>query len=451
MLPGEDKTKERLINEVTVLRQRITELEALEAKRKQAKELVRIEKRRAEEYLKIAGVMLTTVSADENITLMNKKGCEILGYKEGELVGKNWFDTLVPERMKDEIRGVFRTLMAGNIEPVEYYENPLLTKDGEERLIAFHNTVIREPNGQIVGVLFSAEDITERKQAEEALRESEERYRALINLGGEVGEAVIMVEDTEEVVGIQTFVSDEWSRITGYSTKELLGMSFFDLVHPKDRAACLERHHRRKQGSVPGLYEISIVRKNGTEVPIEITAAVTTYKGKPANVGYIREITERKQMEEALRESEERYRDLLENANDLIQSVAPDGHFLYVNETWRNVLGYSEKEVANLTLWDIIHPDYMPHCREVFQKVISGETVSTFETVFVAKDGKLVTVEGNANCRFEGESQLLPGAFSATSPSASRWKRRRKSCNKSFLSPVDWPQLVSWPPVLPTR
>jgi len=121
-----------------------------------------------------------------------------------------------------------------------------------------------------------------------------------------------------------------------------------------------------------------------------------------ANEELRNEITERKQAEEALRESEERYRDLFENANDLIQSVTPDGHFRYVNTAWRNVLGYSKEEVANLTLWDIIHPDYINHCREIFQKVMSGETANNVEAVFVTKDGRVVPVEGSVNCRFEG-------------------------------------------------
>jgi len=150
--------------------------------RKEADEALRREKERAEGYLNIAGVILATVSADENITLLNKKGCEILGYKDGELIGKNWFDTLVPERVRDEIRDVFRTLVAGNIEPLEYYENPLLTKGGEERLIAFHITVIRDTNGQIVGVLFSAEDVTKRKRMEGRIEHLNQLLRASYNV-----------------------------------------------------------------------------------------------------------------------------------------------------------------------------------------------------------------------------------------------------------------------------
>jgi len=129
----------------------------LEEERKQAEEALKREKGRSEEYLNIAGVMLAAVSADENITLINNKGCEILGYNEGELIDGNWFDILVPERIRTEIRGVFGKIMSGDIESFEYYENPLLTKDGKERLISFHNTVIRDPNGQIVGILFSGE------------------------------------------------------------------------------------------------------------------------------------------------------------------------------------------------------------------------------------------------------------------------------------------------------
>jgi len=120
-------------------------------------------------------------------------------------------------------------------------------------------------------------DVTDRKQVEEALWESEERYRALVNLGAEVGEAVVMLQDTEEKIGQYIFVSDEWVRITGYSRKELLSMSQAELIHPRDRKTAVERHQRRMRGeSLPGLFEIIIIRKNGTEVPIELTSAFTT-------------------------------------------------------------------------------------------------------------------------------------------------------------------------------
>ncbi|MCP4703366.1 MAG: PAS domain S-box protein [candidate division Zixibacteria bacterium] len=138
--------------------------------RKNAETAIKAEKDIAQNYLNIAGVMFTVVNADETISLINKKGYEILGHKENELIGKNWFDMVVPEKSREKIRGVFARLIMGDIKPVEFYENILLTKNGNERLIAFHNTVIRDIDGKITGVLFSAEDITDRKKMEQKLQ-----------------------------------------------------------------------------------------------------------------------------------------------------------------------------------------------------------------------------------------------------------------------------------------
>jgi len=131
-----------------------------------------------------------------------------------------------------------------------------------------------------------------------------------------------------------------------------------------------------------------------------------------ANKEMRNEITERKRAEEALRESEERYRDLFENANDLIQSVNPDGRFLYVNRVWRETLGYTREEVSRLSLFDIIHPDSEAHCMEVFQRVISGGSVDRVEAAFITKDGRKIIVEGSANCRFvDGKPVATRGIF----------------------------------------
>jgi PAS domain S-box-containing protein len=153
----------------------------------------------------------------------------------------------------------------------------------------------------------------QRLWSEEERQASEERYRALLNLGAEVGEAIIMMCDTEQGEAIQIFVNDEWPRITGYSKEELLGMSFFDLVHPGSRQTSIDRHRRKMAGkSLPGLYELPIIRKDGTKAPIELTSAYTTYRGERANVAYIRDITERKRAERKLKG----YRDHLKEMVD---------------------------------------------------------------------------------------------------------------------------------------
>ncbi len=110
--------------------------------------------------------------------------------------------------------------------------------------------------------------------------------------------------------------------------------------------------------------------------------------------------------EDALLASEERFRDLFENANDIIQSIAPDGSLIYVNRAWRETLGYNEDEVHGLSLLDVIHPDSVDHCMDIFQRVMKGEKINHVEAVFLSKEGRRVTVEGSINCRFKDGTPL---------------------------------------------
>lgn len=126
----------------------------------------------------------------------------------------------------------------------------------------------------------------------------------------------------------------------------------------------------------------------------------------------IAQFIKRKQAEDALVESEERYRDLFENANDLIQSVNASGHFLYVNRAWRETLGYSEAEIANMTIFDIIHPECKQQCLQRFYRLLSGEKFEQVKCAFVTKDGQTIFLEGNINCKFvEGHPVAVRGIF----------------------------------------
>ena len=127
---------------------------------------LRREKDKVQKYLDVAGVMLVAIDADQTVTLINKKGCEILEYNEKEIIGKNWFNNFLPKRVNKEASTVFRKLMAGEVELIEYFENPVTAKSGEERFIAWHNTTLRDENGHIHATLSSGEDITERKRME---------------------------------------------------------------------------------------------------------------------------------------------------------------------------------------------------------------------------------------------------------------------------------------------
>ena len=134
---------------------------------------LREERNKAQQFLNIAGVIIVAINDEGIVSLINRKGCDVLGYKEEEIRGKNWFDLCVPERMRKERKDTLKKVMAGEKKEVEDYENSILTKSGEERIIAWHNTTLTDDKDRIIGTLSSGEDITLRKQTEEELIRSE--------------------------------------------------------------------------------------------------------------------------------------------------------------------------------------------------------------------------------------------------------------------------------------
>ena len=148
--------------------------------KRQMEEMIRKERDKAQRYLDIAGVIMEVLDKEGNILLINRKGYEILGYSKEELLGKNHFDILTPERIKAERKGIFRMLMAGETGLFEYQESILLTKSGEERIIAWHNSPLTDEKGEIIGLLSSGNDITAHRQAENKIRQQKEFLQTVI-------------------------------------------------------------------------------------------------------------------------------------------------------------------------------------------------------------------------------------------------------------------------------
>jgi PAS domain S-box-containing protein len=155
-----------------VSRKEILEGEVLERTNELEKE-----KQLAQKYLDVAGVMLVALDKTGLITMINSKGCDLLEVTAGDVLGKNWFDNYLPKEINQEVTAVFKKLIAGDIEPVEYYENVVVNSKGLELAIAFHNTVLKDEKGNTDGILFSGEDITDRKQAEAENEKLEEQLR----------------------------------------------------------------------------------------------------------------------------------------------------------------------------------------------------------------------------------------------------------------------------------
>lgn len=137
-------------------------------RRKRAEAALREERDRAQQYLDIVDVILLALDLNGKITLINRKGCSLLEWQEHELLGRDWFDTCLPASTRERMHPLFHSLLAGDF---SYVENPVLTKSGEERLIGWRNTLLRDEEGQVIGTLSSGEDITDRRASEKALWE----------------------------------------------------------------------------------------------------------------------------------------------------------------------------------------------------------------------------------------------------------------------------------------
>jgi PAS domain S-box-containing protein len=152
------------------------------SERKRVEHALHLERDRAQQYLDLAEVMLVALDPRARVTLINRKGCEILGYGEEELLGQDWFDLILPGELGRSMRPVFDRAMAGELEPATAFEHEVHVKGGGRRTVAWHNALLHDLEGRVVGVLSCGEDVTEQREAEAALhvayREMEQRVAA---------------------------------------------------------------------------------------------------------------------------------------------------------------------------------------------------------------------------------------------------------------------------------
>ena len=119
------------------------------------------------QLLDLVRLIVVVIDSEQKVSYINKKGCEILGYTKEDILGKNWFDNFLPEKLRDDMRMVYSKLMSADIELAEYFDNVVLAKNGQEIIIGWHNTLLKNDADKIIGTLSLGEDITDRRRADE--------------------------------------------------------------------------------------------------------------------------------------------------------------------------------------------------------------------------------------------------------------------------------------------
>ena len=227
-------------------------------------------------------------------------------------------------------------------------------------------------------------EVAERKRTEQSLRESEEKYRLVVN---NVSEAIVVAQDWKIV-----FANPSAGRIFGYS--QLLGTDFNQFVHPADRWFVADGYRRRLAGEdIRDRFRFRIVRQLGETRHLEASAAYFEWMGRPATLSFLDDITERLVAENALRESEERFRATFEQAAVGVAHVSLEGRFIRINQRFCDIAGRTRDEMLASTFQEITHPDDLDADLTNIREVLDGSiTTYSMEKRYIRKDGSFVWV-----------------------------------------------------------
>lgn len=344
-------------------------------------------KKNTEALLNIAAEIIISLDFSGTILLLNDSGHRILGYESPELIGRDYFATCLPPESRAEVKAYFNAIKGGERSALELHENDVMTKSGERRSVLWHNSLLKDRDGECVGLFSSGEDITERKRVENELKEAKERAEeSERKLRSAHAIAKIGHWELDVLLGVFTF-NDGFYAIFHTSAEEVGGYEMAveeytrRFVHPDDAfkvgeetKKAVETEDRNYSNSL----EHRIMYADGGEgyisvryfiVKDETGATIKTF-------GVNQDITERKRIEESLREREEKYKFALEGSGLGEWDWDYTTGKVIRNERWAQMLGYSADEIEE-TLQrgiELRHPDDLATIEKAVNDHLTGVT-----------------------------------------------------------------------------
>jgi len=317
---------------------------------------------------------------------------KIFGFTREEVLGRNHIELLVPAPAREHVDQVWHDLMSGA--GGRHSTNENLTRDGRTIVCEWYNTPLSS-EGSLIGIAAMVQDLTERNEMEAALRHSEEQYRDLFENASDI----IYTHDLE---GNYTSLNKACERITGYTKDEALKMNISQIVAPEHAEKAMRMLASKTDQEALTAYELEIIAKDDHRVVLEVNSRLTYEGGKPNGIqGVARDITERIRAEIALRQSEERYRELIENANDVIYTLDLTGRFTSINRAGEKLSGYTRAEALQMNMAEVIEPQYAGHLRQRIKNNLTGVAQPNLELDIFNKDGSRRTMDISTRAIFQ--------------------------------------------------
>ncbi len=374
-----------------VLELRTRELRESEASYKKVSEAISKSRQRLQHIIDFLPDATFVIDTEGKVLAWNRAIEAMTGVKAREMVGKGNYEYAIP--FYGRRRPVLIDLV-GKWDEETKAEYQYVKKEGDALVSETFDPMIKsgatlwntasllyDENGGVVGAVESIRDITERKAAEEALRKSEERYRSLFE---QSIDAIVITSGKGDIIDANEFSL----KIFGYSKQEMTRLNFQDLYCQPDDGHRFQEAMREK-GTVER-FEARLRRKNGTEMACVFN--VVCQRDEENHVsgyqGIIRDITQQKEAEEALRESEQKYRELIENLNEVVYSMDEKGTVTYLSPGVISFLGYRPEEIIGQTFSEFIHPEDRKRMIEGFRQVVEG-TTKTAEYRLIGKWGDI--------------------------------------------------------------
>ncbi len=354
-------------------------------KRKLAEKALRYSEAQFKNAFENAAVGMAISSLDGRWMQVNQQLCRMLGYDKSELLNRRFAEVTHADDVQEDLDSRM-SLMSGETR-IFQREKRYIHKEGQIVWGFISVSVVRDEYENPSHFISQIQDITERKLAVEALRESEERYREIFENANDL----IYVHDLK---GNYLSINKATERIIGYTLEEALQLNMRQVIAPEYLDYSRLKLAEKLAGIPQTVYEIDCIAKNGRRVTLEINSNAIYEDGMPVAVqGIARDITERKQTEAALKEREEQYRELFENANDLIFTRDLEGKFTSFNRAGEIITGYTRKEILQMHTKDIIAPDYWKKAQQMSSRIIAGEILPAYELVGLSKQGDRVPFE----------------------------------------------------------